>query len=715
MCDTEDQGINPGAGASEGLACIAGSVNQSEVFAQQLEDVRNPAGNERTHIPGVYLYDINARGRTLHLVRVELDEYPQTTVQELARAVGLSTQLVFSRILDWSQGPNRHIASYWYRRYINGNASELDEKIFSLRDASGGVSAENIPHYSRWGLPNRANYRLLLPRSQSFEDAVATRRTQLLSGELTALADRLSARVEDALEIARRLTDNTNRLAQHLGPYEQEAGTIELMRQFLEIAKETPAEAYSSSERSEFDQLIDRVEALSEAAATGFKQEPTSEIARLRAHIERDTLRLNSMLETRSELNRLLQEAQLSGDMMTASFMQDISRKLGACYSMLSQSSQGETFVLQTLSPLLQAIIDNAGISTDDSVITQLAHATQSLGLFVGNIPGPPSVMMVVIESSLPVMIRLGAGNPDLALRLQNQTVRVLGRLLGLSDELQTQFFTRMTTGNAQGIMDTRGWTERMVNSEVQGSPAWGAALAIINGLLLLNALTSLATTTTDSMATRIRLLADVTSTGANFYQSLVVALQNSERINNIAPAAMAGSTLRVIGLVGAIAATVSSTVVMIQEYETRDYTGLRLAGMGMLSGLFTIAGFVAWMAIGGSAVPPVAAVLFIIALVLSLVAWLISWLTADTDCDLFFEGMVESLSDESTRFAVYLRSHGDLRSRYEAVRIFHHTVTIQELQNSARDALEALLGYDQVTEREAREQTRELIDAMIA
>ncbi len=633
---------------------------------------------------------------------------------------------VFHYILFWSTGENRHIIDYLYHRYIDADATDIADKITSLRDAMDGDSAENIPPYHRWTLPTSQNRRLLLPRSDAFQQQVVNQRTALVTREVTQQITRLDEELRQAVEIATQITQLSQRAGTLLSPYSQETGMIEIMGQFLAIAEAQPSE---SIDQGGYDDLQENVSQLKTQAREKFSSEPTQTIARLKRQIRRHSDDLYRRLQDPdSSLMQAFGAVIRQENNILPNYVSEASRQLGACYRVLSMTDKADQFVEQDLIPILSYLAEQNSNQTATTVFERFSSGLGALAgwlgyvpLMVGNLPGPPSAFMVIVESAIPVIIRLGAEDRAKALLFRSVASRNIATWLGIVDDDLPTFLNKLTTTNADELV---GWqrtlgrrSERIINSEVMSSPGWGVVMSIVNGFLLLNAVCQASTWNEASVVRRIQLMADIAGNSANTLMSLSVMLQNSERIQRVAPAALSTTTSQRLGLFAAIAATVSSAAVMYQELETRDYTGAALAGLGVISGLLAVAG---WLAVMGVITAPVGVgeVLLVISFVVAVLAGLISLFTSDTSCDVLFESFVQGLKDRPNfnRFRQINNADGRaLQAKFAAVEADHHTVTIEAMTNTARIGLEALFAVDQITNQDDQRNMREMIDGLIA
>ncbi|WP_412971343.1 hypothetical protein [Glaciecola sp. MF2-115] len=729
MCETQECPIteedvySPGADIASNLVCLGNGVNESEILNQQMEAVRNTEGNPSTHVAGVYLHSVPYRQGSLALVRVELSEFPQTTIGELATALQMERRQVFNYILNWHQGPNRHVIDYLYRSIINGNETDRAQKILTLRDVMNGSPDENIPRYHRWRLPRRQNRRVLLPRSPEFQESVVNRRTALVTGRVTGAIGRLDSALDVVLEVARNLSRISERCGELLVPYQQEAGIINVMHNFMAIAERTPA---SSIDSSDYNTLQAKIVALKDEAHDKFTSEPTQTIAQQQRQIRNLSNSLYEHLQNPdSELNQAIAAIVAQENTVLPSYINEACQKLSGCYRVLCRSRRGEDFIRNGLMPVLEFIAQQ-----NDNEPTQATFARFRTGIgaaaawlsyiptIAGNLPGPPSLLMVAIESSISITIKIGAGQRAFALLFQNNASTTLGRLLGVTDDNMPAFSRMLRTSDANELMTWRASLKRgssnIVNSEVMNSPGWGVFMSVVSGFLFLNAVCQASQWNEASISTRIRLAADVAGTAANTLLSVGVAMRNSGRIAQLAPGASLSNRL---GLFAAIAATVSSSAVLYEEYNTQDYTGATIAFIGVASGLLAVAG---WLAVMGviTSWAGIGEVLLVLSFVLAIVAGVLSWITGDTNSDALFEALVQNLK-EQPKFSRFCRNgsgHGGVLNRkFLEVELYHHSVEIQDMTNAARPALEALFGIDQITDRSNRESMQEAIDSVIA
>ncbi|RTE67384.1 hypothetical protein EH243_00060 [Amphritea opalescens] len=715
MCDQVCDVSSPGTDISEEFACVSDAVNYSEIYNQQIEDVRHADRNERTRMPGVFLYRI--ANFDYPLVRVELSTYSEThpnpTIGTLAEALKLERRSLFSRILSWYNGPNGFVREYLYRRYVGGDATSVEDQTAALRAVMNGDADAGTPRYHRWRLPVGRNYRLILPRTEALEQEIALNRTALVSANMQQLSSSLLTEVDNALAKAERIAANQQALGRILQPYQQELGSLGLLIEFVDIAEVNPASGYSSTQQSNIDTLQRKLNSLKDYAERTLGREPTTRARSLQGAIRRDSDSLYQMLEGDSRLYELLAQACQSDDMITSRFMQGVYSKLGACYRVVLTSSHAVTFITGRLQPALEMIDRGEWRSfASSSCLGTVAAKISLVPTIAGNLPGPPSLLMGVLEASMAKIIQIASENHSTGLIMRNLSVRVTAKLIGLSGPDKNEFILRMSSTDPEEVIGVKGWSERVVNSNVMSSPGWGVFMSLITGILFLNAFVTAATTTTDSMITRIRLWGDTAAQFTGFASSLIQALQRFKFVSQgrLGTAAVG----RTLGFFGSLAAIASSSAMMAEEHRTRDYAGMTVAGIGLASGLLSLFGFMLWMSAGTAAVPPAAAVLFVAALIVGLIGAIVGYFTSDTNGEALVEGLVEHLGGANL-FAAQLRGDRSLNSLFEEVRHYHHNVTIKDLSRDARNALNYLFGLNQITDTAKREQTEELINALIA
>jgi len=718
MCNDVCEENSPGVDISQQFACVSDAVNYSEIYNQQIDDVRNAERNERTRIAGVFLYRIP--DFNYPLVRIELDSFSQehgrTTIGELAQVLHLERSTLFNRILSWHAGPNGYVREYLYRRYVGGDATSVEDQVSALQEIRQGGSG--VPAYHRWRLPNGRNYRLILPRSESLEQEIALNRTALVSADMQQLSSLLSTEMENAMAKAERVARNQQALGRILQPYKQELGALELLMEFIDLAEVNPESAYSTSEQRKIDTLQSKLNTLKDYAERTLGREPTQRARSLQQAIRRDTDSLYEMLEGDSRLNDLLAQACNSDDMISSSFMHDIYSQLGACYRIIAISDHAESMITERLQPALEMIVSGEWRSfASPSCLATVAAKISIVPTIAGNLPGPPSLLMVVMEASMPKMIQMASLAPSAGRILRDLTVEVTAELIGMVGSNKGEFIRRLSSSDPEEVLQVKEWSRGVVNSEVMSSPGWGVFMSMITGILFLNAFVSAVTTTTDSMITRIRLWGDTIAQFSGFANSLIQALQRFKYVQQSvlgSGTAGAAATARVLGVIGSLAAIASSSAMMAEEHRTRDYAGMTVAGFGLASGILSLAGFMLWMSAGTIEVPPLAAFLFVAALIAGLVGAIVGFFTSDTNSEALVEGLVEHLGGAEL-FSRQLRNDSSLNTYFEDVRHYHHTATVKDLRSSARTALNYLFGLDQITDSERREQTEELIDSLIA
>ncbi|MGE0707013.1 MAG: hypothetical protein AB7N76_02520 [Planctomycetota bacterium] len=296
------------------------------------------------------------------------------------------------------------------------------------------------------------------------------------------------------------------------------------------------------------------------------------------------------------------------------------------------------------------------------SALSILASRTAPAGTAVGNLPGPPTMAVVIFHMAAPALARTIATVPGLN-RFGGISLRALC-WCGNFEKLQRLDAMNVVAKRDLALTRKLDWSGKFT-----AGPAATAALGLLNLVAVLAILDSDEGLTKKNVVALISSGGNVGAASVQFAQAFIRAL-NVGRLGTAAN--FAGKTL---GVVAGFAAAGLGAVQAMEERQSGDDLGFWLAAAGASGAYVTASAFL--VAGSLSSATPAGVVLITIGLVIGLGAGILQvWRDIFTNAThTVVEAMVSQYerNDGSYSFASDKPGAGPLKAAFEAVKKAHH------------------------------------------
>jgi hypothetical protein len=229
----------------------------------------------------------------------------------------------------------------------------------------------------------------------------------------------------------------------------------------------------------------------------------------------------------------------------------------------------------------------------------------------VGELPGPQSLSVAIVELAAPLImgriLEKIVTDPKANIFWGGKLYRFLTNAAGLDMKARVDLILAVDSGNLNKVKSIN-WSKRFMNS-----PCWGSAMAIVGVITLIAEIQK-------DDANTVRHWSNIIASSAT--TALGVAVAFSRYSNLIQKGLVRGIGGKALGVIGGIAGVISGIATAKEEYDTGDYTGVWLAGIGAMGGVMTVAGFLIASGAGASATvagAPVGLILIIVGTVVAI------------------------------------------------------------------------------------------------
>lgn len=655
-----------------------------------------------TDVPGVALRRIRHRTYVVVFPR----RLGNANIGWLARYLHLQPEEAFEAILRYRSNTRAVRALYRdHIQHIDARFPGLAQARRELRSAGQAVRAISADGQSgriyvtglafeSWSIYLEENQAVVLPLSQGFRtvmrDATARRRRQArvraVTPDFTALETEL-----------RRIRDVSRSLDMDIGLFrsltEQSARDIAMLEALdgmVNVLLRFPQSAPSSSDRTDLQFLQRQLRTLINQAYQDMMMNPPDSLRQnLVSNRNRRSATLMRLIENTTFV-RHVRTLVNNRDIAPAELWTRTADTLRQAASVLLLSPQADAFIDRHVLPLInllasrpfdtqglrapnypafqQAVINApAAPSGSNSALVIFGGLAGTATLTVGNLPGPASLSVAVLElSAPPLMGRI----VESTLRVEQGSTyagrmyRALTTIAGLSRAERVALIEAIDQGDV-GALRRVNWSNKFMNS-----PAWGSALAVASAICLFVAIRA------DDVST-LRYWSNILGSASGTAIGVSVALQRySTLLRNGIVRGIGG---KVLGVVGGLAAVVSGTVTAVEEYRTSDRVGMGIAIAGAAGGALTVAGFLVATGAGASATgvgATVGVIFMALGIILGIGAGIVALIRQLTTAGshLIFEAFINhfGIQYEYTRA---ITARAALRQAFETVQRVHHGV----------------------------------------
>ncbi|MDX2423593.1 MAG: hypothetical protein QNK43_13095 [Amphritea sp.] len=721
---------DPGSSVAESLQGLSGSLNRTQLCQETVNNIERIETREPSHVEQILVSRLAdpMTGRYFHYVHISLERYNGLTLHELGDLVDLSSAGVVDQILRYRN--NRRLMEYLYYQYAVAEGEEASsESEIQLSELRSLI--ESSRNHRNWRL--RGSGYLTLGMSEIFYRALISSRTQLLGQNAQSTLTVLDQDLRSAVALAEGIKNFSEELVELLEPYQQDASVIGTMSNYLDIVERFPATPITGGEATQFDRLQGEVSDLKDASDEYLIGKPTRAIEEKRASILAYTDALFAMLETDSRLVRSLDGILGQQHLVNTPALEQIFSKLTLCYNSLAQSPRSSEFIRHGLIPVLRDITSSSPLN-QHSALARCATGLEGIPHLDPESATPASLLLSVINASMPKVIELSANDTALARTFNELAGRLIVQVTGVSDsQARADIIASFTASDARTILIRLRSATGVVNLSLLNTgrkPIWIAVvLAVVNAAIVLNAFCQ-GGVSIETLQSSIDALALNSSV-------LVVrfALETLQRLQMfVGVHLLAARSLNfALATVGSLIAVYASGRALSQALINQDSVAASAALFSLMGNLLA-AGVFAYLtysfAVGAYAtatagaavatveVPPVALGLLFIAALLGAVGVIITLVWGSNESTQLFEAFEQSLEDAGSAFQRAGSRHWQLLVALRQVVTQENSTSIPLMTTQARPLLVSLLGLDSWTPSNSEEQEQktaalEMINAM--
>ncbi len=544
------------------------------------------------------------------------------TIQGLAKVFCLQPETVLDSLLGFRQ--NSHVIRPLYEDYARAaDRPETDEvslwqarrylRIAATTPTANEYTGRLLTNkaYLYWGLRMPDGGKLLLPYSSAFRKHLKDLRTQQNRKSRIKAVDPAIKSVQLTMAGIRGQASALNDMIKLIKDLTSDAQSacfgLEALDCMLELMQNKPApdDQPDQSDRTELKTFAKDFAAFKNHAYQSLILDP-ARFHQTIAHndeVAKDMIRQLNDAKLLQDVKKLVAHA----DVVPSDVWIDLCDTLKTVYASLAISSEGETCFQDHILPLIQDLASQpielpTGVtptrsdiekalreapppSGKDTIIGVVSGAVGTLPLAIGNMPGPASLSVSMMELFAPFIFRKivtkAAWEPTIALRLGSWLFRALVKSANLPTTGIKRAMYAAQAGDMKGLPKIN-WSRSFMNSA-----AWGSAIAVLSCVVLIFAATG------DDKDT-VRKWANIISGAAGTGLGVGVALSRLNVAMRSGAIRSGGAfASRLLVVVGSTAAIVSGIQTAREEYGTGDSTGMWLALGGAAGGAISLAG---WM-----------------------------------------------------------------------------------------------------------------------
>lgn len=432
-----------------------------------------------------------------------------------------------------------------------------------------------IPDVDAEGRP----LRIVVPMSEQFRTWELQQRRDSLTRQAMAVGRRLEGPVEALRTRTEWLTSTQTLLADALTGTVQATARVATLEALVRSCLEHPAPGaeHDAEERASLDALFAEVQAFAGAvgATLTSQHSPSPSVVQL-LRDERECAdqllaalsdkRLTSTVDKLIAYGPRAPQADLN---YAAMAVRD------AVVALLASPSQGETAYERYVVPLMDALggaeLVRVGHPT---VVDQLARLAALVPGVVGNVPGPSSMCLAIMQAGARYMLPGVLANKSEATRLALRLTGVLGRVLGFNAAERAELSKYVADQYVKSSRD-------FINDRFQAGRASNGILAVVHLALLL-------ATVKDGVPDTLAAWNTVLSSGA---QATSASLQFVRGAQAVAKSGLGVGLGFLTGVAAGLAIVVSAEAAF-KDGRVGDSTGVALNVVGALGALATFAGW---------------------------------------------------------------------------------------------------------------------------
>ena len=539
---------------------------------------------------------------------------PPPTISGLADRLRLQPEAVFDALLRFRS--NAPAVRALYEQEIQG----IDETFPGLAQArrqlrerghtillEGHRSSYSIgPNYLRWGVSPQGDQPVVLPLSSGFQEVMreATERRRR-EARIRSVSPSFSALEGELREIriqARLLSDTINLFDSLTEDQAQEIALLEALDGLIGVLLQFPKGPVDADDRRDVERLRQQLLTLKNEAHRNMILNPPDS---LRANLVTERNQRATELRRRVEDSTFVEHIRTlanNQDIAPAQLWTDVHDVLRIAFMSLLLSPEAESILDNHVIPLIDRLASRSfelsGLSAPHypsfeqalrqvptpprtseirSALVTLAGLAGLTPQVVGNVPGPSSLAVTVLELAAPQLLSRIVNNRTQATTMGARLYRALVNAADLSLSQRTDLIDAIDGGDLSRLRRIN-WSSRFMNS-----PAWGAAIGLASAICLIMAIQA------DDSST-LRRWSNIIGSASGAAAGVAVAVARYSTL--IRDGIVRGIGGRVLGVVGGIAAVVSGAVTAQEEYQTRDQVGMWISVAAATGGALSVAGF---------------------------------------------------------------------------------------------------------------------------
>ncbi len=668
-------GGSSGQQAAQALATIgpmAFPTNQQGVPRRQ-DLVDAASGPGATHIEG---YRLVGSGRSR---RVLVTHEHGGNLRGLARTLRLSEDEVLHALLQ--RRANAFILpALFHNAFERGGRApawpglERGRRLLleeSRRPFFGG-SGRRIrrhPVFHNWHVPPTTERPLELPASDAFVAEVAearlAERAEALRPELRGLRGdldviRFRTRVlEGMIDGHRALIEDDLQDLHALGVLDS------LLRTMLAHPKD------ATDDEAGVRRLQEDLKALRELAVEHVLKTPPGPAGRSLRETTLQAIRLRDALNDEAFRDRVTAVTRAAPIIRGGrSLLDEVAEAEEKARQLLMLSPVADEVLEQDILPVLDHLASSEPQPMPNIALAVLINVVKLSPNAIGNVPGPASLSVALMEAAGPLILERAARAPSTAAgtRLAGRLVRGVARVGGMTASARARLEAQVADGDLIAARET-------VAGSFMTSRAWTASVAAINIAIFIMAVQ-------DHEEGTLGEWASIIGSAAQTIASLRPLAETFNATRALVQHGMIDLGSQALGVVAGVCGVVAGIVAAVEEHESGDQVGMWLALAGAGGAAMTVAGFIVGggLVVGGTGVGlPLGTLLVIIGAAVGLVAGILSLYRELTmaDSHRVFEAYVVHLGRPGGTVNHVGRYHGRtaLWSAYQTVHDGHASV----------------------------------------
>lgn len=653
-----------------------------------------------TDVPGAAIRRI--RGRDYVVVYINrLFPGPPPTIQGLADRLRLQPDVTFDALLRYRS--NANMVRILYQDNIQGIDDPFPgvaQARRQLRQYGHNISIQGHRSTYRisiafhdWEVSPQNNRPIVMPLSQGFREvmreATERRRREARIRSVSPAFAELSRELREIRSLTVELSSQINLFDRLIQDNAQELALLEALDGLMGVILQFPKESdVDPDDRRDVEQLRQQFLNLKNQAHQNMILNPPDAF---HARFVRDRNQNAADLRERIESTNFVERIRTlvnNQDIAPSQLWTDAHDAMRMAISALLLSPEADAILDSHIIPLINQLasrsFDLSGLAaphypTFADAIRQVPAAQRTseirsalvllagmAGLtpqVVGNVPGPSSLAVVVLELAAPQLLSRIVNNRTQATHLGARLYRALVNAANLSQSQRVALIEAIDDGDLSRLRRVN-WSSRFMNS-----PAWGASIGLASAICLVVAIQS------DDSST-LRRWSNIIGSASGTAAGVAVAVSRYSTL--VRDGIVRGIGGRVLGVVGGVCAFISGAVTAREEYQTGDQVGMWISIAAATGGALSVAGFLIAAGAGTSATgigSPVGVVLMALGVLIGIGAGVVSIIRSLTTAGshLIFEAFINHFGRSGGPYDIAASQRPALRRAFETIQTGHH------------------------------------------